>query len=78
VTNRTTPTLLIQSEDDRVDPVENSIVYHAAVRKAGVRVELHLYEGGGHAFGLRRTAFPVTEWPTVATKWLVSIGVLAK
>src|SRR4029079_2324086 len=56
VTKQTPPTFIVQAEDDPVDPVENSIVYHAALRKAGVPVELHLYAKGGHAFALRRTS----------------------
>jgi acetyl esterase/lipase len=78
VTSRTPPTLLIQAEDDPVDPVENSIVYHAALRKAGVPAEMHLFAKGGHAFGLRRTAFPITEWPQLAEQWLTTLGVIPK
>ena len=78
VTRLTPPTLLIQAEDDPVDPVENSIVYHAALRKAGVPTEMHLYVKGGHAFALRRTSFPITEWPQLAEKWLATIGVIPK
>jgi acetyl esterase/lipase len=78
VTGRTPPTLLIQAEDDPVDPVENSLVYHAALRKAGVATEMHLYAKGGHAFGLRRTPFPITDWPQLAEHWLTSIGVIPK
>jgi len=76
VTSRTSPTLLIQAEDDPVDPVENSIVYHSALRKAGAPVEMHLYVKGGHAFGLRRTSFPITAWPAVAESWLRTIGII--
>jgi acetyl esterase/lipase len=78
VTSRTPPTLLVQAEDDPVDPVENSLVYHAALRRAGAPVELHLYVKGGHAFGLRRTGSPITEWPQLAEKWLASIGMIPK
>ena len=76
VTSRTPPTFIVQAEDDPVDPVENSIVYHAALRKAGVPVELHLYAKGGHAFGLRRTSAPITAWPDLAERWLATIGIL--
>jgi acetyl esterase/lipase len=74
VTSRTPPTFLLQAEDDPVDPVEHSIVYHAALRRAGVPVELHLYVKGGHAFGMRRTASPITEWPQLLERWLGTIG----
>lgn len=74
VTARTPPTFLLQAEDDPVDPVENSLVYHAALRKAGVPVELHLYAKGGHAFGMRRTSEPITGWPLLVAQWLRTIG----
>ncbi|HUQ20611.1 MAG TPA: alpha/beta hydrolase [Gemmatimonadaceae bacterium] len=76
VTSRTPPTFLLQAENDPVDPVENSIVYHTALRKAGVPVELHLFAKGGHAFGLRRNNFPITEWPSLVEKWLGTIGII--
>lgn len=78
VTSRTSPTFLLQAENDPVDPVENSIVYHAALRKAGVPVELHLFAKGGHAFGLRRNNFPITEWPSLVEKWMGTIGIISK
>jgi acetyl esterase/lipase len=78
VTSRTPPTFLLQAEDDPVDPVENSLVYHAALRKAGIPVEMHLYAKGGHAFGLRRTRFPITEWPQLVESWLGTIGIISK
>ena len=44
--------------------VKNSLVYYAALKKAGVPVEMHLYSHGGHAFGLRRTKLPITVGPS--------------
>lgn len=70
VTRRTPPTFLVQARDDPVDPVANSLAYHAALVKAGVPVEMHLYAHGGHAFGLRRTSAPITDWPRFAERWL--------
>jgi acetyl esterase/lipase len=78
VTSRTPPTFLLQAEDDPIDPVENSLAYHAALQKAGVPVEMHLYVTGGHGFGLRRTSFPITEWPQLVEKWLGTIGMISK
>lgn len=77
VTSQTPPTFLLQADDDPVDPVENSLVYHAALRKAGVPVEMHLYARGGHAFGLRRSEFPITGWPQLVEGWLRTIGMLS-
>lgn len=74
----TPPTLLVQAEDDDVDGVDQSLVYFAALTKAGVPAEMHLYAQGGHAFGLRRTQFPITRWPELMDTWLQSIGITAK
>jgi acetyl esterase/lipase len=76
VTSQTPPTFLLQAEDDSVDAVKNSLVYYAALKKAGVPVEMHLYAQGGHAFGLRRTKFPVTAWPQLVETWLGSIAMI--
>jgi hypothetical protein len=37
---------------------------------------MHLYAQGGHAFGVRRSAAPITAWPALAEKWLASLGVI--
>jgi acetyl esterase/lipase len=78
VTKETPPTFLLQAEDDHVDGVNQSLVYYIALKKAGVPVEMHLYAQGGHAFGLRRTKLPITEWPALVDKWLGTIGMIPK
>jgi acetyl esterase/lipase len=78
VTSRTPPTFIAQAEDDPIDDVENSLVYYAALKKAGVPAEMHLYARGGHGFGLRRTRFPITEWPQLVEKWLEKIGMISE
>ncbi len=78
VTSNTPPTFLLQAEDDPIDRVENSLVYYAALRKAKVPVEMHLYAHGGHAFGLRRTELPITGWPQLVETWLGTIGMISK
>jgi acetyl esterase/lipase len=76
VTRETPPTFLLQAEDDPVDDVTNSLVYFAALKKAGVTAEMHLYARGGHAFGLRPTNAPITGWTTLARSWLATIGMI--
>lgn len=76
ITRQTPPTFLLQNEDDHVDRVEDSLSYYAALKKVGVPVEMHLYAQGGHAFGLRRTKFPVTAWPKLVEIWLGTIGMI--
>jgi acetyl esterase/lipase len=78
VTRQTPPTFLLQNEDDHVDNVDDSLAYYIALKNAGVPVEMHLYAQGGHAFGLRRTKFPVTAWPQLVETWLRTIGMISE
>ena len=78
VTSRTPPTFLVQAENDPVDPIENSLVYYTALRKAGVPAELHIFPTGGHAFALRETDAAITRWPAQAETWLREIGMIAR
>lgn len=78
VSRETPPTFLLQSEDDHVDNVNDSLVYYIALKNASVPVEMHLYAQGGHAFGLRRTKFPITAWPELVETWLATIGMISQ
>ena len=74
----TPPTFLLHAEDDAVDPVKHSLTYYAALQKAGVPVEMHLFAQGGHAFGLRPNPLPVGRWPSLVEQWLHTIGILQR
>jgi acetyl esterase/lipase len=77
VTAAPPPTFLVQAEDDPVH-VENVIEYFLQLKRAGVPAELHVYSKGGHGYGLRPTDLPVTRWPTLATTWMKTVGVIGK
>ena len=72
---QTQPTFIVQTEDDPVH-VENAVVYFLALKNSKVAAELHVYAQGGHGYGLRRTALPVTAWPQALETWLHTIKVL--
>jgi acetyl esterase/lipase len=78
ITHNTPPTFLVQAEDDDVDSINHSLVYYIALKEGGVPVEMHLYAHGGHAFGLRRTKFPITGWPQLVETWLRTIGMISE
>jgi acetyl esterase/lipase len=78
VTMNTPPTFLLHAEDDPVDNVNHSLVYYIALKNAKVPVEIHFYAQGGHAFGLRPTKSPITEWPWLVETWLGTIGMTSK
>ena len=74
-TEQTPPSFILQAEDDPVH-VENATVYFLALKNAKVSSELHIYAQGGHGYGLRRTAQPVTAWPQLVEVWLRTIQIL--
>lgn len=78
VTKDTPPAFILQATDDPVDDVQNALGYYAALIKAGVPAEMHLYAQGGHAFGLRPTKSPITRWPELVEAWLDEIGLTGR
>jgi len=70
VTDQTPPAFLIHSLDDNVVPVQNSINYALAMKKFAVPCELHIYEKGGHGYGLGRSEDTETSWPEACKLWL--------
>ncbi|MBL9201575.1 MAG: alpha/beta hydrolase [Opitutaceae bacterium] len=72
------PLFLVHAFDDGV-PVQNSLLLAAEVKKLGGSAEVHVYDTGGHGYGLRPVPdLPVTTWPARATEWLARRGLLAK
>nr|WP_317174578.1 alpha/beta hydrolase [Flavobacterium sp. JLP] len=73
VTPQTPPTFLVHATDDGAVIPENSIYYYLALKKNGVTSELHLYENGGHGFGLgvKDTS---KNWTKDCEEWLKSHG----
>jgi len=70
VSAKTPPTLLVHAADDKSVPVENSLRMFDALRAAGVSSELHVFESGGHGFGLRSIAGKsVASWPALLQGW---------
>jgi acetyl esterase/lipase len=76
VTKETPPQFLLQAEDDHEDSVNDALSYYIALKNAGVPTEMHLYAQGGHAFGLRRTKDPITDWPELVDVWMKTIGMV--
>jgi acetyl esterase/lipase len=75
VSGRTPPCFLLAAEDDATVPVANTLMLHAALKRAGVPVELHLFAAGGHGFGLRGAAGkPVAVWPDLFWHWAQTQG----
>ena len=76
VTSHTPPTFLFHTDADPVVPVENSVLFYLALRKAGVPAELHIYERGNHGVGLAQKDPVLSSWPDRLADWLRNRGAI--
>lgn len=74
--NAQTPiTFLAQSEDDPISPVENSILMYQALKDHKIPAELHLFQSGGHGWGMGKKGTNTGEWMDLFLIWLKANGV---
>ncbi|HLP15243.1 MAG TPA: alpha/beta hydrolase [Bacteroidota bacterium] len=74
VNAQTPPAFLIHSLNDPVVPVQNSINYALAMKNFNIPCELHIYETGGHGYGMGRSNDTEPSWPEACKKWLRARG----
>ena len=73
ITPDTPPTFLVHSTDDRTVPVMNSILYYTELQKNKVTSEMHIFQRGGHGFGLAPKGGTESAWPGLCIRWLGQI-----
>ena len=76
VTKQTPPCFICFAADDAtVPPMENGLAMFQALRSVGVSSEMHIFEKGGHGFGLRLAkGTPASFWPDLFLRWAYSNG----
>ncbi len=62
VTSETPPTFLVHASDDGGVSPQNSVIFYTNLVKNKVPAELHIYQKGGHGFGMNN--------PTTSDKWM--------
>lgn len=70
------PTFLVGASDDKVTAPSNSLDLYEALLAVGVPAELHLYERGGHGFGLAKSKGPLASWTVRCEDWLRLRGLI--
>jgi acetyl esterase/lipase len=75
VSSETPPAFLFHTSDDDVVPVENSIEFYLALRKAGVPAEMHIYLHGRHGVGLAQSDPELRTWPEQLANWMKAQGI---
>lgn len=78
VNSETPPAFMVHSLDDDAVPVQNSINYALAMHKFEIPCELHIYQSGGHGYGLGRSKNTESSWAEACRKWLESRDLLMR
>jgi len=73
ITPNTPPTFLVHAQDDGLVPVENSLMFYDAMLKNNVKGEIHIYQSGGHGFGLHNKVTK-DDWFNSLAKWMDGNG----
>ncbi len=76
VNSRTPATFIVHANDDPIVNPENSVLFYEALKKSNVPVELHIYEKGGHGFGIDPDVKNEDSWITQLEIWLRNRGLL--
>jgi acetyl esterase/lipase len=76
ITAGTPPAFLVHSADDKAVPVMNSIGYFKGLQKNNIPAELHVYQKGGHGYGLGTGRGTESSWPDLCIRWLKQIGII--
>jgi acetyl esterase/lipase len=70
VTKDTPPTFIVHSSDDKTVPVINSLEFYEALLRNHVTAEMHIFQAGGHGYGLAKGKKDEGEWPELCIRWL--------
>ena len=76
VTTQTPSTFLILADDDKAVPPQNSIEFYLALKKNNVPAEMHIFQKGGHGFGIRKNNIPADNWSNLFFDWLIAIKIV--
>jgi acetyl esterase/lipase len=75
VTKQSPPTFIVFSTDDKAVPPENGIVLYNALKKEGIITTLHIFDHGGHGYGMAPKDPVLSSWPMMSVNWLKQLGI---
>lgn len=73
IDSNTPPAFIVQTQDDNAW-INSSIAYYLALKKANVPSCLHIFDSGGHGYGIRDKGKLVNDWNDLCEDWLKSRG----
>jgi acetyl esterase/lipase len=76
VTKDMPPTFIAHAVDDPIVPVDHSLMLFQALRNYRIDTEIHVYQSGGHGWGMGKTRPQVRSWAQLVETWLRVNGML--
>lgn len=73
ITGKTPPAFMVHSADDTAVPVKNSILYFEGLLNNNISAELHIFQKGGHGYGLANNQGTESSWPDLCLGWMKEI-----
>ncbi len=74
VTEKTPPTFIVHSGNDKAVPVENSIRMYQALVKNKIETTMHIFPKGGHGYSMGHSKNNAPNWTNLAAQWLQSLN----
>lgn len=75
VTEQTPPMFMAVTWGDKMRGAQSALLF-SRLRENNVPAELHVYQNGGHGYGIKRTKLPVSKWHHHLENWLEFNGLI--
>ncbi|NQU53844.1 MAG: alpha/beta hydrolase [Bacteroidetes bacterium] len=76
VTPQTPPTFLVLADDDKNVLPRNSVEFYLKLKENNVPAEMHIFQKGGHGFGIRKNNLPADQWPDLFFDWMKAMKIV--
>ena len=71
IDHNTPPTFIVHSNDDKAVSVQNSLIFHKYLNQFNIKNEMHIFQEGGHGYGLAINKGTLGKWPELFYEWLM-------
>lgn len=76
ITPQTPPTFLVLADDDKSVPPRNSVEFYLQLKENNIPAEMHIFQKGGHGFGITKKNLPADQWPDLFFDWLKAMKIV--
>lgn len=76
VTSETPPAFIVLADNDKSVNPQHSIKFYLALKEHNISAEMHIFQQGGHGFGITKQGLPCDQWPDLFYDWLKAINMV--